>query len=132
MQSDRKSDRAEAAALAAQCDAMIVVGDRKSSNTGRLAHICAAHCPQVFLVDNASELDLPKLRQAGTIGITAGASTPAWIIKEVNHTMSEINTTVDAAAEESFEELLGQGIKTLNTGDKVLGTVTAIGNTEIR
>ena len=105
--------QAEAAALAAQCDAMIVVGDRKSSNTGRLAHICAAHCPQVFLVDNASELDLPKLRQAGTIGITAGASTPAWIIKEVNHTMSEINTTVDAAAEESFEELLGQGIKTL-------------------
>ena len=124
--------QAEAAALAAQCDAMIVVGDRKSSNTGRLAHICAAHCPQVFLVDNASELDLPKLRQAGTIGITAGASTPAWIIKEVNHTMSEINTTVDAAAEESFEELLGQGIKTLNTGDKVLGTVTAIGNTEIQ
>ena len=46
--------QAEAAALAAQCDAMIVVGDRKSSNTGRLAHICAAHCPQVFLVDNAS------------------------------------------------------------------------------
>ena len=46
--------------------------------------------------------------------------------------MSEINTTVDAAAEESFEELLGQGIKTLNTGDKVLGTVTAIGNTEIQ
>ena len=124
--------QAEAAALAAQCDAMIVVGDRKSSNTGRLAHICAAHCPQVFLVDNASELDLPKLRQAGTIGITAGASTPAGIIKEVNHTMSEINTTVDAAAEESFEELLGQGIKTLNTGDKVLGTVTAIGNTEIQ
>ena len=124
--------QAEAAALAAQCDAMIVVGDRKSSNTGRLAHICAAHCPQVFLVDNASELDLPKLRQARTIGITAGASTPAWIIKEVNHTMSEINTTVDAAAEESFEELLGQGIKTLNTGDKVLGTVTAIGNTEIQ
>ena len=53
--------QAEAAALAAQCDAMIVVGDRKSSNTGRLAHICAARCPQVFLVDNASELDLPKL-----------------------------------------------------------------------
>ena len=46
--------------------------------------------------------------------------------------MSEINTTVDAAAEESFEELLGQGIKTLNTGDKVIGTVTGIGNTEVQ
>ena len=45
--------------------------------------------------------------------------------------MSEI-TNVDAVAEENFEELLGQSIKTLNTGDKVLGVVTAIGNTEVQ
>ena len=123
--------QAEAQELAGQCDAMLVVGDRNSSNTGRLAHICAQHCQQVFLVDNAKEILMDKLIGATNIGITAGASTPAWIIKEVNQTMSEI-TTVDAVVEESFEELLEQSIKTLNTGDKVLGIVTAIGSTEIQ
>ncbi|MBQ3216230.1 MAG: 4-hydroxy-3-methylbut-2-enyl diphosphate reductase, partial [Oscillospiraceae bacterium] len=108
----------EAAELAAKCDAMIVVGDRNSSNTGRLVHICAQHCGDVSLVDCADELDLSAYRAANTIGITAGASTPAWIIKEVNKTMSE-NTTVDVVVEESFEAMLENSIKTLNTGDKV-------------
>ncbi len=121
----------EAAALASECDAMVVVGDKNSSNTVRLAHICSEHCRNVTLVDNASELDADKLKGAVSIGITAGASTPAWIIKEVKQTMSEI-TNVDAVAEENFEELLGQSIKTLNTGDKVLGVVTAIGATEVQ
>ena len=121
----------EAAILAAQCDAVIVVGDRNSSNTGRLAHICAEHCPSVSLVDCADELDPSAFRGMNHIGITAGASTPAWIIKEVNQTMSEI-TNVDAVAEESFEALLENSIKTLNTGDKVLGIVTAIGTNEVQ
>ena len=121
----------EAAILASECDAMVVVGDKNSSNTVRLAHICSEHCRNVTLVDNASELDADKLERAKNIGITAGASTPAWIIKEVKQTMSEI-TNVDAVAEENFEELLGQSIKTLNTGDKVLGVVTAIGTTEVQ
>ena len=121
----------EAAELASQSDAMVVVGDKNSSNTVRLAHICSEHCDNVMLVDNASELEADKLCAADNIGITAGASTPAWIIKEVKQTMSEI-TNVDAVAEENFEELLGQSIKTLNTGDKVLGVVTAIGNTEVQ
>ena len=123
--------QAEASELAATCDAMIVVGDRNSSNTGRLAHICAQHCKNVALVDNASELDRSAYRSAAKVGITAGASTPAWIIKEVNKTMSEI-TKVDAVAEESFEAMLENSIKTLNTGDKVTGIVTAIGSTEVQ
>ena len=121
----------EAAELATNCDAMIVVGDRNSSNTGRLAHICAEHCARVDLIDCADELEPAVYRNCATIGITAGASTPAWIIKEVNKTMSEI-TNVDAVAEESFEALLENSIKTLNTGDKVFGTVTAIGSTEVQ
>lgn len=120
----------EAAELAASCDAMIVVGDRNSSNTGRLAHICSQHCSNVALVDCADELNLSAYAQSTEIGITAGASTPAWIIKEVNKTMSEI-TNVDVV-EESFEALLENSIKTLNTGDKVFGTVTAIGSTEVQ
>ena len=117
--------------MAASCDAMIVVGDAKSSNTGRLAHICREYCGNVALIDNAEELDLPSYERFSNIGITAGASTPAWIIKEVNETMSEISN-VDVVAEESFEAMLENSIKTLNTGDKVFGTVTAIGTTEVQ
>jgi len=121
----------EAAQLSKNSQAMVVVGDPKSSNTGRLAMICREHCENVALVDNASDLHAEDFRGATDVGITAGASTPAWIIKEVNKTMSEI-INVEAVQEENFAELLEQSIKTLNTGDKVMGTVTHIGNTEIQ
>ena len=123
--------QSEASALSQRCQAMVVVGDLKSSNTGRLAMICREHCGKVVLVDNASELDKDFFRGVSDVGITAGASTPAWIIKEVNKTMSEI-TNVEAVQEENFAELLEQSIKTLNTGDKVVGTVTGISNTEVQ
>ena len=125
------SRQTEAARLSSACQAMVVVGDTKSSNTGRLAMICRQHCEKVALVDNAGELNPAFFSGVHTVGITAGASTPAWIIKEVNKTMSEI-INADAVQEENFEELLEQSIKTLNTGDKVIGVVTAIGNTEIQ
>ena len=120
----------EAAELSRKCQAMVVVGDPKSSNTGRLAMICREHCETVALVDNASELKPELFCGATDVGITAGASTPAWIIKEVNKTMSEIINV--EAVQEDFATLLEQSIKTLNTGDKVMGTVTHIGNTEIQ
>ena len=121
----------EASQMAQHCDAMVVVGDTKSSNTARLAMICGETCRRVTMVDNAAELDSTMFEGATQVGITAGASTPAWIIKEVNKTMSEI-LNVETAPEESFEELLEQSIKTLNTGDKVVGTVVAIGSTEVQ
>ena len=120
----------EAAELSKNCQAMVVVGDPKSSNTGRLAMICREHCDHVVLVDNASDLNGAEFADASDVGITAGASTPAWIIKEVNKTMSEIINV--EAVQEDFATLLEQSIKTLNTGDKVMGTVTHIGNTEIQ
>ena len=126
-----ESRQSEAAQLSKICQAMVVVGDTHSSNTGRLASICREHCDRVVLVDNATELDPEFFRGVTDVGVTAGASTPAWIIKEVNKTMSEI-TNVEAVQEENFAELLEQSIKTLNTGDKVTGIVTSIGNTEIQ
>ena len=92
----------EAAQIAAQSEAMIVVGDVNSSNTGQLANICKQHCDNVALVDSAKDIDPEKYQSYYNIGITAGASTPAWIIKEVNKTMSEIKN-VDVV-EESFED----------------------------
>ena len=126
-----ESRQNEAASLSQICQAMVVVGDASSSNTGRLAMICREHCRRVVLVDNAKELDPAFFCGAKDVGITAGASTPAWIIKEVNKTMSEI-MNVETVQEESFAELLEQSIKTLNTGDKVVGIVTGIGTTEVQ
>ena len=122
----------EAAQLAAQSDVMIVVGDKTSSNTRQLVTICQSRCGRVLAVDNAAELESCSFSGADSIGITAGASTPAWIIKEVNQTMDEIKTVDTAATEESFEALLDASIKTLNTGDTVTGTVVAIGTTEVQ
>ncbi len=123
--------QSEAAKLSSVCQAMVVVGDIHSSNTGRLAMICREHCDKVVQVDNASELKAAFFRGVADVGITAGASTPAWLIKEVNKTMSEI-INADVVQNESFEELLEHSIKTLNTGDKVKGIVTSIGNTEVQ
>ena len=123
--------QSEAAQLSKTCQAMVVVGDTHSSNTGRLAMICRKHCDKVMLVDNAGELEPEFFRGVHDVGITAGASTPAWIIKEGNKTMSEIKN-VESAQEEIFAELFEQTIKTLNTGDKVMGTVVGIGATEVQ
>ena len=121
----------EAGQLSKICDAMVVVGDSNSSNTKRLAMICRQYCNNVALIDEAAGLDISHFFNAGSVGITAGASTPAWIIKEVNNKMSE-EIKVETAQEENFAELLEQSIKTLNNGDKVTGIVTAIGATEIQ
>lgn len=79
----------EAAKLAAECDAMVVIGGKHSANSVHLSVICSEVCPNVQFIENAGELDTDRLKSADTVGITAGASTPAWIIKEVSNTMSE-------------------------------------------
>ena len=93
----------EASGLSTICDAMLVVGDRSSANTRRLAEICAVGCPKVIFAETASELNLSDLKDVRTLGVTAGASTPAWIIKEVCAKMTEElkieETSVEASAE---------------------------------
>ena len=121
----------EAAELAAQADVMVVVGDRKSANTKHLAEICRKACPVVYQIEQAGELTTGFLSGCTMAGLTAGASTPAGIIKEVYTTMSE-EIKSNEAMEESFEELLNQSFKTLNTGEKVTGIVTAITPTEVQ
>ena len=119
--------QSEAQALAARSDAMVVIGGRESSNTKRLAELCGALCPMVVWIERAAELEPSNLCRKASIGITAGASTPEWIIKEVYDKMSDENIEI----EESFAEMLEKSIKTLNTGDKVTGVVTGITATEV-
>ena len=125
----------EAAKLASRCDAMVVIGGKQSANSLHLAQICQEHCASVQFIERAQELDSDALRLADTVGITAGASTPAWIIKEVRNKMDELNEVkVEASAapeEQSFDEMLEESLKPIYNGDKVKGVVVAIGATEI-
>ena len=138
----------EAKEISRLVDAMIVIGGKSSANSIKLAEICRAHCKRVYFVETAEDLDISEFCDSDTVGITAGASTPAWIIKEVSQMLSEEMTIEETtgqagAAEseqseaepaevvESFEEMLERSIKTLNTGEKVTGIVAAITPTEI-
>ena len=146
--------QSEAVALSQVCDGMVIVGGRQSSNTAKLRDVCAAHCPTV-LVETADELSRELFTGMGAVGITAGASTPAGIIKEVLSTMSEIVNNseviepevqaeeVPAAAEApaepaksfeemSFEEALEASLQSLNTDERVRGIVVGIAPNEVQ
>ncbi|MCI9468593.1 MAG: bifunctional 4-hydroxy-3-methylbut-2-enyl diphosphate reductase/30S ribosomal protein S1 [Oscillospiraceae bacterium] len=128
--------QSEAIKLASECDAMVVVGGKHSANSVHLSDLCKAHCGQVQFIENAGELDLDALRDAEKVGMTAGASAPSWIIKEVKQTMTdeiknEETTAGIAPTEKSFEELLEESFKSIYNGDKVTGEVVAITPTEV-
>ena len=116
----------EAAALSARSDLMIVIGGKDSSNTAKLYGICKKICPQTVWIERPDELaELNLITSTHTkVGITAGASTPSGVIQEVYKTMSEMK--------ENFEELLNSSFKTLNTGEIVTGTVTAVTDAELQ
>ncbi len=126
----------ECALVASESEVMLVIGDGNSSNTRKLEEVAGANCSKVYRIDGARELNSRWLKNVTDVGITAGASTPAWIIKEVVNKMSEEmkNQVTEEAvneAEENFEQMLEDSIKTLYTGDKVTGIVTAINSGEI-
>ncbi len=126
--------QSEADLIAAESDFMVVIGDRHSSNTGKLFDICKRRCPDTVLIETAAELDIDQVRRAKRIGVTAGASTPARIIKEVLDTMSEEIKSGETTTnlEESFEELLEESLKNLNTNERVMGTVLSIAPNEVQ
>ena len=123
----------EAARIASECDAMVVIGGKHSANSVHLAQICSEHCPNVQFIERTDELDPDRLEAADTVGLTAGASTPAWIIKEVRNKMSDEIKVEESAVEKemSFDEMLEETLKTIYNGDKVTGLVVAITGTEI-
>ena len=115
--------------LAKRAALMIVVGGRSSSNTGKLAAICARHCKTVFAetADDIPSQTLRGLHSDSIIGITAGASTPAYTIKEVHERMNEAITKVNEN-EEDFASLLeqDQSFTRLYTGKRVKATVVSV------
>ncbi len=121
-----------AAELAKESDVFVVVGGRHSSNTKKLFDIAAPLCGHTFLVEEAGELPKDILALGNSFGITAGASTPEHIIKEVLKTMvEEKNTNIQGNGEPTFAEAFEQSLVTLNTGQIVSGTVISITPTEV-
>ncbi len=128
--SDRQS---EAEILASESDLMLVIGGRHSSNTNKLFQICRDKCSQTYLIETAGELPVKAVTSAHRIGITAGASTPASIIKEVLVTMTEeIKNITESEAEENFKTLYEESVKEdYNTDGRVVGVVVGITPTEV-
>lgn len=119
--------------LAGRAALMIVVGGRSSSNTRKLAEICEEYC-KTFFVTAAAEIPLQilkGLRSDSVIGITAGASTPAYTIKEVHERMNEEITKINEN-EEDFASLLeqDQSFTRLYNGKRVKATVVSVSKKE--
>lgn len=116
----------EAEKIAAESDIMFVIGGRNSSNTNKLREVCETYC-KTILIQSASELQKQDIIGKYRIGITAGASTPAYIIEEVKNKMSELLEN----EEFSFEEALEQSFKKIYRGAKVKGVVAFVAQNEI-
>ncbi|WP_409227514.1 bifunctional 4-hydroxy-3-methylbut-2-enyl diphosphate reductase/30S ribosomal protein S1 [Gudongella sp. SC589] len=110
--------------VARKADAMIVIGGKHSSNTIKLAEISSRHCKNVFHIETIEELALQKLQNFNTIGITAGASTPDWIIKEAVKVMENYN-------KDEMMEAIESSFKRINRGDVLKGTVLYVTNNEV-
>ena len=80
-----KERQTEARQIAARVDAMVVIGDKRSSNTQKLFEICKEECLNTYYIQTLDDLDLNQLGSVETVGITAGASTPNNIIEEVQN-----------------------------------------------
>ena len=131
----------EACNLSHKCDIMVVIGGKNSSNTQKLKAVCEKNTKTV-LIESAEELENIDFSSYSKVGVTAGASTPVCIIKEVILKMSESNTnTIESAealgqavadSEMSFEQALEESLKSLNSDQKVVGTVLRVTPTEIQ
>lgn len=125
----------EAIEISKIMDKMIVIGDKNSSNTQKLYEICKKNCYNTYNVESFEDLVLNIFNRNDKIGITAGASTPSAIIKEVISVMSEIQNDVvekiEGEEELTFQQMLDESLVTLHTGDVVKGTVIQISNEEV-
>lgn len=133
----------EASQLSKENDAMIVIGGRESSNTAKLFDVCSSFCENTHLIQTADEINSEWFADCACVGVVAGASTPARIIKEVTITMSENLQLVDEQTEgietvqKSFEEMTDEeafeaSLSNLTGDQKVVGTVLAVNSSEIQ
>ncbi|MEG1432061.1 bifunctional 4-hydroxy-3-methylbut-2-enyl diphosphate reductase/30S ribosomal protein S1 [Eubacterium sp.] len=132
--------QAAAAKTAEGVEYMIVVGGYHSSNTQKLLEVCKAHCKNTCHIETAGELDPDEIKKYQTIGITAGASTPDWIVKEVTESMEEnvleqeqTQAVLNDVADEEFDfaKELEDSMKSIRKGAPVEGEVIAVDADEV-
>ncbi|WP_199873049.1 bifunctional 4-hydroxy-3-methylbut-2-enyl diphosphate reductase/30S ribosomal protein S1 [Inediibacterium massiliense] len=115
------------AQVAQMVDAMIVIGGYHSSNTQKLVQISKKYCKNTYHIETAEELPLEEIKKFDKIGVTAGASTPDWIIKEAIHKMNNTENNDMMNMMEEYEK----SFKVLRRGEVVKGTVILVTNQEI-
>ena len=113
--------QAEAKEVASKVDAMIVIGGKNSSNTQKLYEICKKECENTHYIQTLGDFNPECVCSVSSVGITAGASTPNYIIEEVHTVMAEM----------SFEQMLEESLKTIRSGEVVTGKVIDVKEDEI-
>ena len=127
--------QAEATEIAARADVMIVIGGRQSSNSEKLYQLAKKSCPRTYFIETADELDEIQISASDTIGITAGASTPDCIIKEVVARMNDIEKKVPTEETQEQAVMTMEDVEStlvqLHPGQVVTGTVVQITEDEV-
>jgi len=126
----------EAAEIAQNVDMMIIIGGNDSSNTQKLYDICRKHCPMTYKVETSGDLPPVDIKKIKKIGISAGASTPDWVIEEVIKKMSELNNQrmVDLKENEedvNFADIYESSFVKIHSGDVVKGKIIGFNNNEV-
>jgi len=98
----------EVETIARQADAMLILGDKQSSNTRKLYEIASAFCKQVFWLENAAAFEYEKIKFFNKVGVITGASTPEWQTQEVLFKMEENNAEVQATTMQDVVEEMGK------------------------
>ncbi|NLY78255.1 MAG: bifunctional 4-hydroxy-3-methylbut-2-enyl diphosphate reductase/30S ribosomal protein S1 [Tissierellia bacterium] len=110
--------------LAKKVDAMIVIGGYHSSNTNKLVEVSKRHCSNVYHIETHDELNLEEISKFNSVGLTAGASTPDWIIKEVVKTLENIN-------DNKMMEAIENTMRNIRSGEIIKGKVISVSEDEI-
>jgi small subunit ribosomal protein S1 len=118
----------EADKISKEVDMVLVIGGENSSNTNKLFEICRANCPETYKIQTASDIPPVDIKKIKKIGITAGASTPDWVIKEVIHNMSELDKQ---DLEMSFADAFESSLVTLTTGQITKGRIIGFNLNEV-
>jgi ribosomal protein S1/(E)-4-hydroxy-3-methyl-but-2-enyl pyrophosphate reductase len=119
----------EALEIASNVDIMIVVGCRISSNTQKLYEICKKQCNNTYFIETPGDLKPVKINNNNkTIGLTAGASTPEWLIEEVIKAMEDANKNEN---EINFKDVFEESIVTLRSGEIRRGKIIGFNDTDV-
>lgn len=117
--------------LSEECDAMVVIGGKESSNTRKLYQIAKKVCKNAYFIEKIEDLPLHQIKKYNKIGVAAGASTPECVIKEVIATMSEHITEMNEMNMMDLMDDIEKSLRLPRIGETVNGKVHQVTDKEI-